>query len=91
MNKVSSNKIGLVLGGILALWHALWAVLVLAGVAKPIMDWILKLHFLNIEYSLNDFDIVNAVLLVLVTGAIGYILGVIVGWLWNMIHDASHR
>lgn len=91
MNKVSSLKLGLVFGGIFALIHAVWALMVAAGIAEAYLDWILGLHFMTWEYSINDFDIVNALLLVLVTGVIGFILGSIVALLWNMVHGMSHK
>lgn len=90
MNSVNSHKVGLVLGGVLAIWHAIWALMVLFGVAKLFLDWIFGLHFLNFTYSINPFAIGKAILLIIVTGIIGYIFGFIIGWLWNMTHRASH-
>lgn len=91
MNQVSSKKVGLVFGGMIAILHAVWAILVLAKLAKPFMDWILGLHFLNFQYSISPFNFANALLLVIVTGIIGYIMGYICGWLWNLAHGASHK
>lgn len=90
MNTINPHKVGLVFGGMLAIWHAMWAVLVFAGAAKPVLDWILGLHFLNFQYSIDAFSLGNAAMLVLVTGAIGYVLGAIFAWLWNMAHRAAH-
>lgn len=90
MNQVHSHKVGLVFGGLLAIWHAIWAAMVLVGLAKPFMDWILGLHFLNFQYSINPFSFFNALLLVIVTGIIGYLVGYVCGWLWNFAHRASH-
>lgn len=90
MNKVDSNKVGLVFGGMMAIWHAFWSALVLLGLAKPFMDWILGLHFLDVQYSIAPFNFGTAIMLVVVTGVIGYVLGYICGWLWNLAHRASH-
>lgn len=90
MNQVRSHNVGLVFGGMLAIWHALWAIMVLIGLAKPFLDWILGLHFLNFNYSVNPFDFLNALTLVIVTGVIGYIMGYICGWLWNLAHRVAH-
>lgn len=90
MNKISSNKVGIVLGAMLALFHALWALMVLVGVAKPFMDWILGLHFLNFTYSVNPFSLGRALLLIIVTGIFGYIFGFVIAWIWNIVHKASH-
>lgn len=90
MNKVNNHKIGMVFGGLMAIWHAIWSVLVLVGVAKMFMDWILNLHFMTFQYSINSFSLGTALMLVVVTGAIGYVMGYICGWLWNVAHRASH-
>lgn len=91
MNKINSHKIGLVFGGVMAIWHAMWATMVLLGMAKPFMDWILGLHFLSFDYGVNDFSLSNALMLIIVTGIIGYIVGYIFGWLWNLAHKTSHN
>lgn len=90
MNQVNAHKVGLVVGGMLAIWHAVWALLVLVGVAKLFLDWIFSLHFLNFQYSINPFSLGTALLLVIVTGVIGYVVGAVLGWLWNMVHKMAH-
>ncbi len=90
MNQINAHKVGLVIGGVMAAWHAVWASMVLVGVAKAFMDWILGLHFIQLSYSVQPFNLVNALLLVLVTGAIGYVIGYFAGFLWNTAHRASH-
>lgn len=90
MNQVSSHKVGLVFGGMLSIWHVIWAFMVLVGLAKPFLDWILGLHFLNFQYSVDPFAFLSALGLVIVTGVIGYIMGYICGWLWNLAHRTAH-
>jgi hypothetical protein len=90
MNQLSVNKAGLVLGGVLAIWHAVWSLMVAVGLAKPFLDWVLKLHFLNFQYSISPFSLAKAVLLVIVTGIFGYLFGLVVAWLWNLLHRAAH-
>lgn len=90
MNQVNSHKVGLVFGGVLAIFHAVWATIVLVGWAKPFMDWILSLHFLTFQYSINAFSLANALMLVVVTGIIGYAIGYLAGWLWNLAHRSAH-
>ncbi|MEK7170590.1 MAG: hypothetical protein AAB767_04860 [Patescibacteria group bacterium] len=91
MHQFHAHKVGLVFGGILALWHAVWALMVLMGVAKPFLDYILGLHFLAFQYDVTLFTLGNAVMLVIVTGVIGYIIGCVFGWLWNYVHGAAHN
>lgn len=91
MNAVHSHKVGLTVGGMLAIWHALWAIMVLLGVAQPFMQWILGLHFITIQFSINAFSLGTALTLVVVTGIIGYIVGYILGELWNLAHKQAHK
>ncbi len=90
MNQLHAHKVGLAFGGLLAVWHAIWALMVLAGVAKQFMDWILNLHFLNFQYDINPFSFGNALMLVIVTAVIGYLLGYVFAWLWNLAHKTAH-
>lgn len=90
MNPVNANKIGLVVGGLLAIFHAIWALMVLIRVAKPFMDWLLGLHFMALQYSITPFGFGRALLLVIVTGIIGYVMGFVLGWLWNAAHRSAH-
>lgn len=66
MNSVGSHKVGLVFGGMFAIIHAVWALMVFMGITKLYLDWIFGLHFLNIQYSINSFDFWKALILVVV-------------------------
>ncbi|HUX36064.1 MAG TPA: hypothetical protein VMV71_03465 [Candidatus Paceibacterota bacterium] len=90
MNKLNGHKTGLAFGGFFAIAHTVWALMVYAGMAKPFMDWIFGLHFLNFQYGINAFSFGNALMLVVVTAIIGYIVGYVFAWVWNLAHGASH-
>ena len=83
--KLDPHKVGLALGSVLGLWHAIWSVLVAIGLAKPLLDFILSLHFLEFSYSLRAFSLTTAVFLVAVTSAIGYVVGWILAASWNRV------
>lgn len=89
MNQISAHKLGLVLGGFFGIVHAVWALMVLGGMAKPFMDWIFGLHFMSFQYEMDPFSWGNALLLVVITAIIGYVVGYVFGWLWNLAHRAS--
>ncbi|MFH1392978.1 MAG: hypothetical protein ABIG73_01155 [Patescibacteria group bacterium] len=74
----------------MAIVHAVWSLMVLLGMAKLFMDWILGLHFLSFQYSIDPFAFLSALMLVIVAGVFGYIVGYIFGWLWNLAHRTSH-
>lgn len=81
--KLHPHKIGLVLGTFLALVHAAWSLLVAMDWAKPLMDWVLSLHFISLSYSLSAFNLTNAVMLIVFTAVWGYIVGYVFAMIWN--------
>jgi len=89
MKELNKNHVGLLLGGMMALWHLVWSTLVLLGFAKILLDWILWLHFINITVNIQSFDLVRAALLVIVTFVVGYVFGWVAAWLWNMLIKRS--
>lgn len=86
MNPVNPNKAGLVLGALLGGWHFLWATLVAVGWAQPVINFVFWIHFIQPIYVIGPFHAHIAAILIVVTAAIGYIIGYIFGALWNQIH-----
>jgi len=81
-------RTGLVFAALLGLWHAAWAILVAIGAAQPLADFILRIHFIDLPFKIAPFDLATAALLVAVTGAIGWVGGVVLAVLWNRLHKA---
>ncbi len=86
MGTVNPNKAGLVLGTLLGGWHFLWAVLVAAGWAQAVLNFVFWMHFIKPPYTVGPFSAGIALVLILVTSVIGYAAGYILGVLWNAIH-----
>jgi hypothetical protein len=63
--------------------------LVSSGYAKTVMDFILRLHFIQMDYQMAPFDGATGVTLVAITFAIGATLGFLVALFWNWM--AGHR
>ena len=86
MRVLNPVKTGLVLGLVLGLWHLCWAALVAAGAAQPVIDFILRLHFMEPFIRIQSFEVTTAVMLVAVTAAIGFVFGAVAALVWNRLH-----
>ncbi|MFA6415821.1 MAG: hypothetical protein WCW47_03610 [Candidatus Paceibacterota bacterium] len=84
---MKTNKTGVVWGLFFALFHLFWAVLVAIGLAQPMMDFIFKIHLMNNPYVIAPFDLTLAIMLVVITFVVGYVLGVVFTWIWNKLHQ----
>lgn len=88
MKEIKSEHLGFMFGSLTAFGHAVWSLLVMLGFAQELMDWIFWLHFLNNPYRIGQFEFTRAIMLVTFTFAMGYLVGWIVAYLWNMLHSA---
>lgn len=85
MRRISPAKTGVALGTVIGLWHLMWVALVGTGYAKPVMDFILRLHFIDLQYRLEPYAVTTAATLVALTFAIGTMFGVIFALVWNWL------
>ena len=86
MTHLGPQKSGLVLGSLVGGWHLLWAIIVALGWGQPLIDFIFWMHFLKPGFVVEPFTGGRAVVLIVVTSAIGYFLGIIGAVLWNRLH-----
>jgi hypothetical protein len=84
---ISPLRTGLALGGVVGLFHLLWAATVALGVAQPIVDFVFRIHFIEMPLKITLFDAGTAALLVLVTFAIGFFLGNWFAMIWNWLQQ----
>jgi hypothetical protein len=84
--RINVYKTGLVVGIVLGGWHLCWSALVAIGMAQRIADFIFWMHFIKPVYVIEPFEISRAILLVLVTAAIGFVVGAAGAWAWNVLH-----
>lgn len=83
MTRLKPHSVGFAFGVLLGLWHMMWALLVLAGVAQATLDFIFRLHMITPPYQVAPFDPGLALALILVTAIIGYLFGWIGAVVWN--------
>ena len=78
------HNVGLVVGMVLAIFHALWAlmVLVIPQYLQSALDWIFGLHFIQPIIVLTPFNWGKALLLVVIAFIVGYIVGWFCSTLW---------
>ena len=84
--KLNNNKVGLAMGGLVALAHLAWSLMVMFGWAKSWLNFVLGLHFLNNPFLVGSFSWGTALTLIIVTGIVGYVLGWVFAWIWNKLH-----
>ena len=79
------HETGLAVGAMMALVHAVWAILVWLNVAQGFLDWIFTIHSLANPYFVLPFDLARSLTLVGTTFVIGYGVGLAFANIWNRI------
>ncbi|GAA4752742.1 hypothetical protein GCM10023264_19650 [Sphingomonas daechungensis] len=85
MRHINPTKAGLSVGAVLALWHSMWVAMVAAGWAKAFMNFVLRLHFIQLDYDLAPFAFETAATLVAITFAAGFLFGSVFALIWNWL------
>jgi hypothetical protein len=78
-------RIGVTVAVLLAVWHILWAVLVAAGWAQPILDFVFRMHFIQPAYTVLPFDLTASAVLAAIMAAIGFVAGYLVTFVWTWL------
>lgn len=87
--KLDKNKTGLALGVFFAIVHLVWSILVaiVPSTIQNFIDWILKLHHIGLTFTIiQPFNILNAVLLIIVTFICGFVFGWVFAYAWNLMN-----
>jgi hypothetical protein len=86
MRAIDPIKAGLVFGILMGAFHLGWALLVAAGWAQAVVDFVLWMHFIKPIYFVAPFAAGTAAVLVAVTTATGFVLAFLFALLWNNFH-----
>lgn len=86
---MNEQKVALIVGLFMGGWHLLWSLLIAVGLAQPLLNFVFWLHMLNNPYQIAPFNPSTALLLVVVTFAVGCSAGYIFATLWNTIHKRA--
>ncbi len=83
----NTNKVGLVFAALFGGVHAVWSILVFLGWGQALVDFILWAHMIQVSYIVGPFDVIASATLIVVTAAIGYVVGSIASVVWNKVHQ----
>ena len=85
MRSISPAKAAFSVGAVVGIYHLMWVVLVAFGWAKPFMDFILRLHFIRLQYDVAPFVFSTAAILVALTFCFGAFFGCVFAVVWNWL------
>jgi hypothetical protein len=86
MSQLDRNKAGASVGLFLGGWHLIWSLLVASGWGQPIIDFVLWMHMVHLQYIVGPFELRAAAVLVLLTTLGGYAIGWLFAFVWNLLH-----
>ncbi len=88
MKNINVHKWGLSGAVAFAAIHAIWSVCVAISNTgmESFLRWILELHSIRVPLTVQPFNVLNAIVLIIVTALFGYLVGVCLGYATKYIH-----
>ena len=81
--QINKNKTGLTFGFLISSMHLFWSVLVALGLAQVLLNFIFDIHMLSMSITVMPFNVIKALILVVVTFIVGYVFGWLMAFFWN--------
>lgn len=85
MKELQEMQVALVVAVFVSGLHIVWSLMILIGIAQPLLDFIFWAHMLTVPYRVTGFTLTQTIVLILVTFAVGYIGGWVFAKVWNMM------
>ena len=86
MRPLHPIKVATTIALLMACIHFGWVLLVAFGVAQSLLNFIFWLHFIAPVYTVQPFNWIVAVALVLFASATSFFAALLFVYLWNRIH-----
>jgi len=84
MNIFNPNKAGLIGAAVCGVCSIVWSILVMAGVARGLMNWMFKTKFMINPFQVTDFSWSGALIGLVMAVICGYIVFGVIAWLANL-------
>jgi hypothetical protein len=85
MRRINPGNAAIAVGTVIGLYHLIWVTIVALGWAKPVLDFILRLHFIDLDVAIAPFVVGTAAALVVITFTLGALFGFIFALVWNWL------
>ena len=79
-------KTGLALGGLAAVVHLLWSIVIALGWGQGLLDFGFSMHSIKPVFLVQPFDLVRSIELIILAAIIGFIVGKVFAHIWNKVH-----
>jgi hypothetical protein len=85
MVRVNPLLAGLAFAAFALLIHLMWAVLVAAGLAQPLVDFVFHVHFLGPALKVAPFELQTAIMLLGYAVTAAFVGGALLAFSWNSL------
>lgn len=86
--ELDMQKTALTVGLFFATVHVIWSVLILIGLAQPLLDLIFWLHMVAPPFKFTEFSLTQSLTVIAVAFAVGYFGGFLFSGIWNKVHKS---
>ena len=85
MRHINPSRAAVGVGTVIGLYHLMWVTIVALGWAQPVLGFILRLHFIELDITIAPFAFTTAASLVALTFTLGALFGFIFALVWNWL------
>ena len=86
MKELDEKKVALTLGLFLGGSHLVWSLLILTGLAQPLINFIFWAHMIANPVQVTGFALTQSLILIAVTFTVGFVGGLIFAKVSNEVH-----